>query len=344
MLDSVKIWSTDLLGPTVVEWIGRMVYLAVDPVVGSPTLRWIFLASTLFVIALYYYLRVRREDAGTPKGFWRYAFPRDIYLHPSAVVDYQFFLINGWLLALTRLGKIVLTLVALLQLGEGVTWLLERGFGPRAVSGDPGWFATACFSLWFVAAYDFGRFFSHFVQHRSEILWEFHKVHHSAEVLTPMSSFRAHPFDQALELLFRTVTSSVVVGAFAYMYPNGIQELTILNYGAVTFLFYLTAHLRHSHVPVDFGWADRWFVSPVMHQLHHSAAREHFDKNFGFIFSAWDRLFGTYMVPERGAQYRLGLPAGSGRYDSAWWLLAHPFVGVYRILAQRLRRSVASAS
>jgi sterol desaturase/sphingolipid hydroxylase (fatty acid hydroxylase superfamily) len=31
--------------------------------------------------------------------------------------------------------------------------------------------------------------------HRIPVLWEFHKVHHSAEVLTPISLYRAHPVD-----------------------------------------------------------------------------------------------------------------------------------------------------
>src|SRR5665213_3606005 len=54
------------------------------------------------------------------------------------------------------------------------------------------------YTLVFFIAYDFGRFVAHSVQHDVPVLWEFHKVHHSAEVLTPITAFRAHPVDLAL--------------------------------------------------------------------------------------------------------------------------------------------------
>jgi sterol desaturase/sphingolipid hydroxylase (fatty acid hydroxylase superfamily) len=34
-------------------------------------------------------------------------------------------------------------------------------------------------------------------------------------------------------------------------------------------------------------------VSPQFHRIHHSIEPEHRDRNFGVIFSFWDRLFGT---------------------------------------------------
>ncbi|NNE09772.1 MAG: sterol desaturase family protein, partial [Gemmatimonadetes bacterium] len=35
------------------------------------------------------------------------------------------------------------------------------------------------------------------------------------------------------------------------------------------------------------------FVTPQSHRIHHSTREEHLDKNFGVIFSFWDRLFRT---------------------------------------------------
>ena len=40
-------------------------------------------------------------------------------------------------------------------------------------------------SLW-----DFAATWAHYLQHRVPILWELHKVHHSAEVMTPITSGR----------------------------------------------------------------------------------------------------------------------------------------------------------
>jgi sterol desaturase/sphingolipid hydroxylase (fatty acid hydroxylase superfamily) len=42
-------------------------------------------------------------------------------------------------------------------------------------------------------------------------------------------------------------------------------------------------------------------VTPDMHRVHHSVIRRETDSNYGFNFSFWDRLFGTYRPePEAG--------------------------------------------
>jgi len=52
---------------------------------------------------------------------------------------------------------------------------------------------------------------------------------------------------------------------------------------------------------------DRWLrlviVTPDMHRVHHSAIRAEHDSNYGFNFSVWDRIFGTYTAarPPGGA-------------------------------------------
>jgi sterol desaturase/sphingolipid hydroxylase (fatty acid hydroxylase superfamily) len=337
MLDTVREQLSSILGPAVTEWLSLVFWKGIAPIFAQPTLHLLFIASTLAVIAVYFFAVVKRAEPG--QSFWRYAFPKAVFAHPSAIADYKFYVANQFVLTYLRLGQFVVGLVSLLYIAQGVTALLATVLGERVAVDAPPWWIAAIFTLVFTIAYDFGRFLSHFVQHRSEILWEFHKVHHSAEVLTPMSSFRAHPVDQAIEFLFRSLTTAPIIGVFGYFYPSGIEALTILNYSAITFLFYLTSHLRHSHVPLGFGAASNFFVSPVMHQLHHSAAREHFDKNFGFIFSAWDRLFGTLYVPRADEKWLLGLPADAGRYDSVWRLFAQPFVGIYRLLVDPKQRA-----
>jgi sterol desaturase/sphingolipid hydroxylase (fatty acid hydroxylase superfamily) len=76
-----------------------------------------------------------------------------------------------------------------------------------------------------------------------------------------------------------------------------------------------------------------------MHQVHHSLEHRHWDKNMGFVFSLWDRLFGTLYVPKSDEQFRLGLPVGSGRFDTVLDLFVDPFVRSYR----RLVRATSSA-
>jgi sterol desaturase/sphingolipid hydroxylase (fatty acid hydroxylase superfamily) len=52
----------------------------------------------------------------------------------------------------------------------------------------------------------------------------------------------------------------------------------------------------------------RWlFVTPAMHLIHHNPNPVATNSNYGFSFSFWDRLFGTY----RGDAPLPALPSGS---------------------------------
>ena len=54
------------------------------------------------------------------------------------------------------------------------------------------------------------------------------------------------------------------------------------------------SNLRHSHVGIQYWkWVEYIFISPAQHQLHHSIAKEHHDKNFGAALAIWDWLFGS---------------------------------------------------
>ena len=48
-------------------------------------------------------------------------------------------------------------------------------------------------------------------------------------------------------------------------------------------------------------------LSPHYHQLHHSVAEKHWDRNFGLGLSIWDRMFGTLVVPEPDEDFVFGL-------------------------------------
>ena len=50
-------------------------------------------------------------------------------------------------------------------------------------------------------------------------------------------------------------------------------------------------------------------VTPDMHRIHHSVYRVEHDSNYGFNFSFWDRLFGSYTATPRDGQLgmRIGL-------------------------------------
>ena len=86
--------------------------------------------------------------------------------------------------------------------------------------------------------------------------------------------------------------------------------------------------LKHSHIPVGFGWFDKIFISPHMHQVHHSKLRQHWDKNFGNNLSIYDWLFNTGYKPARGEKVVFGIAGYSDaelqRFNTLFGALVSP--------------------
>ena len=45
----------------------------------------------------------------------------------------------------------------------------------------------------------------------------------------------------------------------------------------------------------------------MAHRVHHSLNPRHADHNFGFAFSVWDRLYGTYVHVDANEEIALGV-------------------------------------
>ena len=137
---------------------------------------------------------------------------------------------------------------------------------------------------------------THKTQHEIRFFWRFHAVHHSAEVMNPITVLRQHPLDMAQYTVFRGIAAGIGAGLFTLVFPWTNNVLHIAGVNAVLFCFYLTSGLRHSHVPFAYPKVLRGvFFSPHLHQLHHSSDPRHAYCNYGVVFSIWDRLLGTYI-------------------------------------------------
>jgi sterol desaturase/sphingolipid hydroxylase (fatty acid hydroxylase superfamily) len=101
---------------------------------------------------------------------------------------------------------------------------------------------------------DAGIFAAHYLQHKVPALWEFHKVNHSAEVMTPITVYRMHPVDDLLSGTFVGLQTGAVHGVFALTYADGIGEITVLEVNVLLFIYYVAGYnLRHT--PVGFRLA-----------------------------------------------------------------------------------------
>ena len=211
------------------------------------------------------------------------------------------------------------------------TWQgLHATFGPHQ-PWLSGWMLRLTMTLVMFLAADLAFYVAHRLLHRIPILWALHKVHHSAEVLNPLTVVRRHPGDILFDGLVSGVVLGLAYGLLGFVAGDLIEGYTILGLNGLLFVTLLIGfNLQHSHVWLTFGPLDRLLISPAAHQLHHSDAPAHFDRNFGNMLSVWDQLFGTHLRPPRRPQpLQFGLGSESHRYRSAWRLLLVPLIEVF---------------
>jgi sterol desaturase/sphingolipid hydroxylase (fatty acid hydroxylase superfamily) len=238
------------------------------------------------------------------RGFLQFCFPGTILRHPSCRLDVMF-------IALGQLipGRLF---VPFMVSNVGVTLLcyggLTRLFGPQTQHAAPLWLAGLLLVAT-VVIHDFMTFYAHYLQHKLPVLWELHKVHHSAEFLLPITNRRFHPVQGFVDQFANAAGIGVFLGVSAYVLrvpPGDTSFLGLDSY----FLLNLASfyHLRHSHIPMRYGWLERHVISPAQHQLHHSRETRHWDRNFGQSLAWWDRMFGTLIYSDPNERYTMGLP------------------------------------
>jgi creatinine amidohydrolase/Fe(II)-dependent formamide hydrolase-like protein/sterol desaturase/sphingolipid hydroxylase (fatty acid hydroxylase superfamily) len=285
----------------------------------------LYLCTALGLALALFLFGGERRGGLSLRDFLRFCLPKSVYLHMSARVDYGYFIVNRIVFGLLLLP--IIAAVSLLS-AAGTKALLDQIWHEPAIqlSGGVGW--TAVHTVASVLAMDLGLFLAHYLQHRVPVLWEFHKVHHSAQVLTPLTAYRMHPVDDVLAMSLSGLFAGVVLGTFNFLQPGNAGAATVLGLNAALFLYYASGYnLRHSHVWLSYGSVlSRVFISPAQHQIHHSKAPQHFDKNFGFIFAFWDVWFGSLYVPSAKERIEVGLPDRKDEeYSSVLGLYLLPF-------------------
>lgn len=312
----------------------RAVFDAFSPFLQQDSpLYWPFILSTLIVAAVAWRLVLaRREGHGAAwREFRRRYLSRALWWHPSARADYRYYFINAIVFPLA-FGPAVFT-------GAHLAGAIDRLLAPligAAPSGTAGLGLRLVYTVMFFIAYDFGRFVAHCTLHDVPVLWEFHKVHHSAEVLTPMTGFRSHPLDLLVMAWGAALATGLATWAFQRLCGATITGYTFLELNVLLWGFGLFGNLKHWQVPISYGRRlDRWLISPAHHQIHHSAEPRHFGCNRGFEIALWDRLFGTLRLPLPGERFALGLGDGT---EASWHRVGRLYFRPFALAARRLVR------
>ncbi len=153
-----------------------------------------------------------------------------------------------------------------------------------------------------VLALDLTAYATHVLAHRYKFLWRFHRLHHADETLDVSTTFRQHPVQQ-LWLMPCVVVVAAVCGANAW--EVGLYVALQLCVQALAH-----ANLWLPAAPMTaLGWV---FITPELHQAHHSPEPHEANSNYGEVFSFWDRIFGTRTPPMPNRQiFGLNPPTGT---------------------------------
>lgn len=222
-------------------------------------------------------------------------FSRKVLLHDSAKLDYIYFV-------MVSVIKILIIVPLVIGVNDVILWmvlLLQDTFGYlERIRVSKIWLLTSYTLVLFVIN-DFTRYWLHRLMHSVPLLWRFHRVHHSAEVLNPLTFYRVHPAENILFGLRYALTTGFVTAVFIYFFGAGIGLMEFMGVNVLVFLFLIIgSNLRHSHIPLSYGkHIEKWVISPYQHQLHHSKQYTH--TNFGSYLAVWDRLFGTLVSKEK---------------------------------------------
>jgi len=333
---------TDPLAPLLHALAYPVVRLvSLDDALGLPWL----IGAALFV-GLFAAIARLRAGRSRPRlrALVRLVFPRRVWWHPSSRLDYKLFVLNSVLVA---------GVIDLLIVGPGAWrgWVkggltLLLGAHPVASAAGPQPWVIGLSGLASLGALDAGYFLAHLAMHRWPVLWAFHKVHHSAEVMTPATEWRQHPVEFLVFPLVYGATSGTVYGITAWLFGDAAQG------GALAIQTVLMAahlatfhHVRHSPVLLAFtGVWGRLFHSPAHHHLHHSSDPAHHDRNLGYLLSVWDWAAGTLVLPTGRERLTLGLGPGEAGHRTARDALVTPGVEAAGLVAAPLRRWAAQAA
>jgi sterol desaturase/sphingolipid hydroxylase (fatty acid hydroxylase superfamily) len=278
----------------------------------SPVQRiFILYLATSLVLAMVIY--ARSESDRDPKTMastgtlFRFLFPAAVWKSSSAWLDVRYFFFHQ-IFRVSIYGAFLSFVSATVFLHSSV-WLGEIFGSEPIISASSLLPIELLYALVSIVAIDLFSYGIHVLQHKIPLLWEFHKVHHSATVMHPLTNYREHPVDNIAYAIGTGASAGLLAGIISVLVGHVPTTPTIFGVGIFVFAFNaLGYNLRHSHIWLRWpGKLNYFFGSPAHHQIHHSYQPEHVDKNFAFMFPVWDLIFGTYCLPKTGDDVRFGL-------------------------------------
>ena len=193
----------------------------------------IFLGYLLLSLGIAYLWLVIIRRTSFKKAHFQ-IFNRKVFFSKSAQIDYKIFFINRAFSLF--ISPLLITQIAIATL---IYYALHRQniiySGQFSDLSQP--LVIALFSVAMFVVDDFTKYFVHRWMHNWSVLWAFHKVHHSAETMTPITVYRVHPAEGILFGLRSAVSQGVVISIFIFLFGNAVDLYTIVGVNILVFFF-----------------------------------------------------------------------------------------------------------
>jgi alkylglycerol monooxygenase len=128
---------------------------------------------------------------------------------------------------------------------------------------------------------DFSGYWVHRIDHKVNLFWNNHIIHHSSEEFNLACALR-----QSVSTFVQIFTFLLIPAALL-----GVPAQVIAIVAPIHLFAQFWYHTRHIK---KMGILEKILVTPSHHRVHHAINPEYIDKNLSQIFIFWDKLFGTF--------------------------------------------------
>ena len=171
------------------------------------------------------------------------------------------------------------------------SWLVEH---LTIYKLEPVWLAVV---IAFIVK-DFSGYWIHRMDHRINVFWNRHVVHHSSEEFNLSCALR------------QSISDTVRFGAI-FMVPAAFLGIPAYIFVVIGPIHLFMQFWYHTRLIDKLGWLENIIVTPSHHRVHHAINPEYLDKNYSQIFIIWDKLFGSFQseLPDVKPVYGILRPA-----------------------------------
>ena len=264
----------------------NIIYALSNPLSQAGMMYYRSFAIVLSIYALEFVIPWRRDQKKNRTGVWL-----DIVY---TIVNFVLF---WWVIgyALCETTSVVFNDFCLSTFGFNNILFIEINAGPN-------WLRLIALLLF----QDFLSYWGHWCLHKSDFLWQFHKVHHSAQELDVLNANRLH------------VGEKLFYQLFGYL-PAAAVGFDVQDVFYVALFIEVFSNFTHANIRIPFGPLRYVINSPQMHLWHHAVEVNYRrNVNYGDALSIWDYLFGTAYTPEYHPGVKLGFE-GVEDYPTSYW-------------------------